>query len=50
MLWQLALCAEDALGAIGLGTGVGQMIALAIDADDEHGATVALASGLVGSE
>jgi hypothetical protein len=26
------------------------MIALAIDADDEHGATVAIAFGLVGSE
>jgi hypothetical protein len=44
------LCAEDALGAVGFGAGVGQMIALAIDRDDEHGASVAVAGGLIGGE
>ena len=39
-----------ALGAIGIGAGVGYVIALAVEADDEHGASVALAGGLVGSE
>lgn len=44
------LCANDTLGAIWFRTRVGQVIALAIDADDEHGTTVTVAFGLVGSE
>jgi len=44
------LGAHDALGTVGFGAGVGEVVALAVDADDEHGASVALADGLVGSE
>jgi len=44
------LCPYDALGAVGFGAGVGYVVALAIEADDEHGASVAIAGGLVGSE
>src|SRR5271155_4949636 len=36
--------------AIGFGAGVGYMVALAIEADDEHGASVAVADWLVGSQ
>jgi len=46
----LGSCAEDARGAVWFGAGVGEMVALAIDADDEHGASVVLADGLIGSE
>jgi hypothetical protein len=45
-----SLGAEDAFGAIWFRTGVGQVIALAIDADDEHGTAVTVAFGLIGSE
>ena len=38
------------LGAIGFRAGVGHVIALAVEADDEHGASVAIAGGLVGGE
>ena len=41
---------DYALGAIGFGAGVGHVIALAVEADDEHGASVAIAVGLVGGE
>ena len=44
------LCPYDALGAVGFGASVGYVVALAIEADDEHGASVAIAGGLVGSE
>lgn len=42
--------AKYAFGAIGLGAGIGGVIALAIEGDDEHGASVAIALGLVGSD
>ncbi len=42
--------AKDALWTIGLGAGIGGVIALAIERDDKHGASVAIALGLVGSE
>ncbi len=38
------------LGAIGFGAGVSYVIALAVEADDEHGASMAIAGGLVGGE
>jgi hypothetical protein len=41
------LCAERAFGAIGFGAGIGQVVALAIDADDEHGAAVSVTDGLI---
>ena len=41
---------DHAFGAIGFGAGVGDVIALAVEADDEHGTAVAVASRLVGSE
>ena len=37
---------HDALGAIGLGTSIGDVVALAVEADDEHRASVAVATGL----
>ncbi len=47
---ETSLGADDAFGAIRFRTCVGQMIALAIDANDEHGAAVTVAFRLVGSE
>jgi hypothetical protein len=44
------LGADYTFGAVGFGAGVGHAIALAIEADDEHGASVAIAVGLVGRE
>ena len=44
------LGAHYALSAVWLGTGVGYVVALAIEADDEHWAPVTIADGLVGSE
>jgi len=48
--WLGPLRAHDAFGAVGFGAGVSQVIALAIDGDDEHGASMALTDGLAGSE
>ncbi len=42
--------AHDSFRAVRFWAGVGDVIALAIEADDEHGASVALAHGLVGGE
>lgn len=42
--------ADDALAAVGLGAGVGDVIALAIERNDEHGASVEITAGLVGSD
>ena len=39
-----------ALAAIGFGAGVGHVIALAVETDDEHGASVSVAGGLVGGQ
>ena len=47
---QFYLRTDDAFGAIRLGAGIGDVIALAIEGDDEHGTSVAIAVGLVGSE
>ena len=47
---QDGLCAEDALGAVRFGAGVGESVALAVEADDEHRASVAIAAGLFGSQ
>src|SRR5258708_31236306 len=47
---QLGLRAHHPFVAIGFGAGVGYVIALAVEADDEHGAPVAVAGGLVGGE
>jgi hypothetical protein len=44
------LCADYSFEAIGLGAGVCDAIMLAIEADDEHGAPVAIAGVLVGGE
>ena len=42
--------AHDTFWTVGLGAGVGQMIALAVDADDEHGTAVAIALRLIAIE
>jgi hypothetical protein len=42
--------AEEAFRAVGFGTGVDESVALAVEADDEHGTSVAIARGLAGSE
>jgi hypothetical protein len=42
--------ADDAFWAIRLGAGIGDAVALTVEADDEHGASVAVASGLTGRE
>src|SRR5258708_38842569 len=47
---QLGLCPHHPFVAIGFGAGVGYVIALAVEADDEHGASVAVAGRLIGSE
>jgi hypothetical protein len=47
---QFYLRTDYAFGAIWLVAGVGDVIALAIEGDDEHGTSVASAVGLVGSE
>src|ERR1700675_613372 len=47
---QLGLRSHYTLVAIGFGAGVGHVIALAVEADDEHGASVAVAGWLVGSQ
>jgi hypothetical protein len=44
------LGAHYALAAIGFGAGIGYVVALAVEADDEHGAAMALAVRLIGSE
>jgi hypothetical protein len=44
------LGADYTFGAVGLGAGVGDVIALAVEADDEHGAAVSVAGGLSGSK
>ena len=41
---------NHSLGAIRFGTGIGYMIALAIETDDEHGPSVAVARGLIRGE
>ena len=46
----MTVSADNSFGAIGFGAGVGHVIALAVEADDEHGASVAIAGGLVGGE
>ena len=38
---------KDALGAAGLGAGVGDAVLLAVEADDEHGTSVHVAARLV---
>jgi hypothetical protein len=45
-----SLRADDPLSAVRLRASVGHVIALAIEADDEHRAPVAIASRLIGSE
>lgn len=45
-----SLRAHDTFGAIGLGTGVRNVIALPVQAEDEHRASVAIASRLVGGQ
>src|ERR1700676_2322978 len=47
---QLDLRSHYTLVAIGFGAGVGHVIALSVEADDEHGASVEFAGGLVGSQ
>lgn len=42
--------ADDALGTIRLGAGVGDMVTLTVEANDEHGTSVAVATGLRGRE
>jgi hypothetical protein len=42
--------ADDALAAVGLGAGIRDVIALAIERDDEHGTAVELAARLVGGD
>src|SRR5512136_463706 len=42
--------AHDTFEAIRLWAGVGDMIALTVEADDEHGTSVAIATGLAGGE
>ena len=44
------LCSHHPLPAIGFRACIGDVVALAVKADDEHGASVAFADGLVGSE
>ena len=46
----LGLCPHHPFVAIGFGAGEGHVIALAVEADDEHGAPVAITRGLVGSQ
>src|SRR5271155_808811 len=41
---------QQTLGAIRLGASVGHVVALAVEADDEHRATVTIADGLAGGE
>jgi hypothetical protein len=41
---------HNPLAAISFGAGVGYMVALAVEADDEHGTSMAVAERLVGSE
>jgi hypothetical protein len=45
-----AVSADDAFWAIRLRTGIGDAVALTVEADDEHGASVAVAGGLTGRE
>lgn len=44
------LGAKDAFRAIGFGAGVGEVVALTVDRDDEHGTSVSVADGLIGGE
>src|SRR5215470_5130046 len=41
---------QHALGAAGLGAGVGDAVVLAVEAEDEHGAAVHVAARLVGGD
>jgi len=45
-----ALRPHHPLAAIGFGAGVRNVVALPVEADDEHGASVAFADRLVGGE
>ena len=47
---RLGLCPYYPFVAIGFGARVSHVIALAVEADDEHGTSVAIAGGLVGGE
>ena len=47
---QIGLRSHHTLVAVGFGAGVGHVIALAVEADDEHRPPVAIAGGLVGSQ
>jgi hypothetical protein len=45
-----SLGSDYSLAAVGFGAGIGYLIALAVEADDEHGASMTVADGLIGSE
>ena len=44
------LRSDYSFAAVGFGAGVGYVVALAVEADDEHGTSVAIARRLVGGE